>query len=178
MENQPLPGLNSEHLEIIKKELEKGPILVEYYRPHSAGGPDYHTFRDFNLFQESIPSTKFWGGAEHYVIWTLPELLEKKLELAQANYASKSDENPFLLSSEHLQAIQDFLNKDHNEILFCGFDNESSETIVTDRDGFGYVSELLERYNKSDSEIYVFPYNFLDRGEHAVLKAMSEPKAY
>lgn len=180
MENQLLPVLNSEHLKIIKKELEKGPILVEYYRPHSAGGPDYRTFRDFNPFQESIPSPKFWSGAEHYVIWSLPKLIEKKLELDHVKYSDKSGEkeNPFLLSPEHLHTIQNFLKKDSTEILFCVFDNENSETVVTDKDGFDYLLELIKYYNNPGAEIYIFPYNFLDKGEHAVLEFMSEPKAH
>lgn len=167
--------LSKHNFNKIKNALERGLIFGFRYEPGMGGpGERFWAFQSFDRLLEYIATysrPRNFRPRNFYVVWSLAELLEKRVELARACYDAAAEARSSLLSPENMQAINDYSNNPSNEFLAIYY-LANPPKIEVNLDDIGDFHPLLEadkEYCRSGGEIYVFPYTTLEHRYNAIL---------
>lgn len=149
-------------MNIIKKALDKGPILVEHDKKYLACSSFWLTFDDFNVFSSYLTEPRgihFRDSKQPdlYTIWSLEDFIESESYF----YYSKSNARfiqPFPIPDEKLVEIKSYLDeKEEPEILYCLLTKHKSRAALIDFTLYNEFLEDLKNYNSPDTQIYIFP---------------------
>jgi hypothetical protein len=168
-------------IERIRQEAEQGPIVVEYYHPHSGGGPSLEAFltvQDFLDFDKR--RVERFGGKRNrgeYVFWSVADLYKQRQVLFHAAY---DVEKKRLFSEEELKQLEEYLknNSEGVDLLRIWERGKAPEndsvSMSYSKSMEEFLTHELPDFTNPDSELYIFPSIFRDY-KYVLLRAKRSP---
>jgi hypothetical protein len=162
--------LSPESLAKIEAALQQGVVFGLHMHYYGGRSLDTWVFVDFNSFREYLSLAH---PGDLFTAWSVRDLEEKELVLAHGQSSPNAQANPSLISKDNLQSVGQYLRVQYNEIfnVYLSWDTRTATTELGDRDSFEDLENDIRQHSYANSEIYVFPFNDIDKPEHYLLKA-------
>jgi hypothetical protein len=148
--------LAPDNLARIENEISHGLILAHHYHFYGGRSRDEVAFDQFDGFMSYISLSK---PGDAFTIWSLNQLLAKKLEIATAKYSPQSRDEFLILPAASLRLIEEYLGQKYNEINGVYYLPNSAGPLKArtyDQDMFGEFLVDVRSYSKPGGEVYIF----------------------
>jgi hypothetical protein len=153
------------YLTRIQQAFAVGPVFGRHHHYASGSSADNWAFRTFEPFWHYVTRSK---PGDLYVMWSLPDLLDKGVALLHITGDTVAS-----IPDNCLVAVKAYLDTPFNEFvaLFPSTDRGTIEVQLNDIDGYEDLRERIERYSSPGAEIIVFPFTRIATDDYVLLEA-------
>jgi hypothetical protein len=118
--------LAPEYLSKIEGALQQGIVFGLHFHYGGGGSPTQWACLDLERFREYVSHSR---PGDAYIVWSMKGLLDKIQPLAHGTYAIESGRDSFILPSDAVLTIRNYLNAQYNEIItvYVSWDKRKTE---------------------------------------------------